>query len=259
MKHLFFALTAAALALFLGTAVPSAQEVVGYWQFEEGSGKKIKDTSEIGNDGFLVGDCKWVEGKFGKGLQVGDSEAYVSVPDNQSLQVTDAITMAGWTNVTSGCIIGKGGDYFLRLAKGPAVNPGVQIGGWKEVTSKTILSVPQWSHVAATYDGETFTAYLNGKPDGSIALAGQIAVNSNGNFVDLILGNTGWGPFHSEWDSLKIIDEILVANYAFTDEEINELMKYGLKGSAVEPALKLSTTWSRIKVGSRSKRPKAGR
>jgi hypothetical protein len=96
---------------------------------------------------------------------------------------------------------------------------------------------------------KTNTAYLNGKPDGSTALSGQIAVNSNGDFVDLILGNTGWGPFHSEWDSLKIIDEILVANYAFTDEEINELMKHGLKGSTVEPAGKLSATWSRIKAG----------
>ena len=256
MKNVFFALTAATLVFFLGTVVTeglgttgsaqAAQEVVGYWQFEEGGGKKVKD--EMGNDGEIVGDCKWVKGKFGGGLQVGGTEAYVRVPDSESLQVTDAITMAGWTNVTDGCILGKGGDYFLRLAKGPAVNPGLQIGGWKEVIAKTILNTPQWCHVAATYDGETFTAYLNGKPDGSIALVGQIAINSNGDFVDLLLGNTGWGPFHSEWDSLKIIDEMLVANYAFTDEELNELMKSGLKGSAVEPAGKLSATWSRIKA-----------
>ena len=240
------------VAVFFAFYIPAEaqdQQVVGYWQFEEGSGKTIKDSSEIGNDGEIIADCKWVEGKFGRGLQVGGSKAYVSVPDSESLQVTDAITMAGWTNVISGCIIGKGGDYFLRLAKGPAVNPGLQIGGWKEVISKTVLNEPQWCHIAATYDGKTFTAYLNGKPDGSIALSGQIAVNSNGDFVDLILGNTGWGPFHSEWDSLKIIDEILVANYAFTDEEINELMKHGLKGSTVEPAGKLSATWSRIKAG----------
>ena len=237
-------------AIFFAFHIPveaKAQEVVGYWQFEEGSGNKVKDSSEIGNDGEIVGDCKWVEGKFDGGLQVGGSEAYVSVPDNESLQVTDAITIVGWTNVTSGCFVGKGGDYFLRLAKGPAVNPGLQIGGWKEVTAKTILNAPQWNHIAATYDGKTFTAYLNGRSDGSIALSGQIAVNSNGNFVDLILGNTGWGPFHSEWDSPKIIDEILIANYAFTDEEINELMKYGLKGYTVKPAGKLSTTWSEIK------------
>jgi len=238
------------VAIFFAFHIPveaKAQEVVGYWQFEEGSGKKINDSSEVGNDGEIVGDCKWVDGNFGGGLQVGGKEAYVSVPDDESLQVVDAITMAAWTNVTSGCIIGKGGDYFLRLAKGPAVNPGLQIGGWKEITAKTVLSAPQWYHVAATYDGETFTAYLNGKPDGFIALSGQIAVNSNGDFVDLILGNTGWGPFHSEWDSLKIIDDILIANYAFTDEEINELMKYGLKGQAVEPTGKLTTTWSTIK------------
>ena len=129
----------------------------------------------------------------------------------------------------------------------PVANPGLQIGGWKEVVAKTVLNAPQWYHVAATYDGEALTTYLNGKPDGSIALVGQIAVNSNASFIDLLLGNTGWGPFHSEWDSLKIIDEILIANYAFTEEEINELMESGL-GEAVEPGTKLSTTWGKIKA-----------
>lgn len=240
------------VAIFLTLHIPAqAQDpaVIGYWQFEEGSGEEIKDSSEMENDGEIVGDCERVEGKFGMALQVGGSEAYVRVPDSESLQITAAITMAGWTNVISGCILGKGGDYFLRLAKGPTVNPGLSIGGWKEVISETILNTPQWYHVAATYDGETFTGYLNGEPDGSIALNGQIAVNTNASFVDLILGNTGWGPFHNEWDSRKTIDDILIANYAFTGEEIKELMKSGLKGSAVEPAGKLSTTWCRVKSG----------
>ncbi|MBU6320946.1 hypothetical protein KGO04_00160 [Patescibacteria group bacterium] len=39
--------------------------LVGYWQFNEGSGSLAHDTSGAGNTGTLVGSPSWVAGKVG--------------------------------------------------------------------------------------------------------------------------------------------------------------------------------------------------
>ena len=51
-----------------------------------------------GNDGTLVNmeDADWVDGVAGKCLSFDGVDEYVSVPDNASLDITDAITMSAW-------------------------------------------------------------------------------------------------------------------------------------------------------------------
>ena len=236
------------VAIFSAFHIPveaKDQEVIGYWQFEEGNGKKVKDSSEMGNDGEFEGDCKWVEGRFGSGLQIDGLKAWVRVPNeriSESLLSTNAITMAAWLKSISYVegsvqIISEGPNYFLRNGKGPTVNPGLNIGGWKEVIGKTVAEEGKWYHFAATYDGETLNGYLNGKLEGSVGAGSPLPVGG-----ELFLGTAGWAPGGGYGSG--VLDEVLIANYAFIDEEISELME---RGSAVEPAGKLSTTWSRIK------------
>ena len=44
------------------------KELLLYVSFNEGKGKAIEDMSPHGNDGELVGDGDWVDGKFGKAM-----------------------------------------------------------------------------------------------------------------------------------------------------------------------------------------------
>jgi len=225
------------------------QEVIGYWQFEEGSGKKVKDSSEMGNDGEFEGDCKWVGGQFGGGLQIDGLKGWVSVPNeriSESLQANNTLTMAAWLkpikfDPDAIQVHSDGANYFLRVINN-CVNPGLNIGGWKEVrTGNTPIEEGEWYHVAATYDGETLRAYLNGKLDDSAVAGTPLPVGG-----ELFLGTAGWAPGGGYGSG--VLDEVIIANYVFTDEDINKLMEFGLKGSAVEPVGKLSTKWSRIKV-----------
>jgi hypothetical protein len=241
------------VAIFFAFHIPADakdQKVIGYWQFEEGSGKKVKDSSESGNNGEIEGASNWAQGKFGGGLEIDGNKGkggWVNVPNkliSESLKATNAITMAAWLLPTADTvqIISEGPNYFLRDGKGPTVNPGLNIGGWKEVIGKTIVEQGKWYHFAATYDGTTLTGYLDGKLEGSVDIGGTMPVGG-----ELYLGTIGWGP-GGGYDS-GVLDEVLLANYAFTAEEINKLMQSGLKGASAEPASKLSITWSRIKAG----------
>ena len=62
--------------------------LVGYWPFEEKTGKKADDASGNRNDGKLIDGPKWVEGQFGSALEFGDG-SYVEVADDPSLDLTN--------------------------------------------------------------------------------------------------------------------------------------------------------------------------
>ena len=49
--------------------------IQGMWIFEEGKGETVEDLSGNGSDGVFVGDIKWVEGKFGGGIEFTGVEA----------------------------------------------------------------------------------------------------------------------------------------------------------------------------------------
>ncbi|MEK7397513.1 MAG: hypothetical protein AAB116_11315, partial [Candidatus Poribacteria bacterium] len=50
-------------------AFPAEEGLVGYWSFDEGKGDIAADSSGNKNDGKLIRNPEWVEGKFGKALK----------------------------------------------------------------------------------------------------------------------------------------------------------------------------------------------
>ena len=58
--------------------------VVGLWLFDEGNGKVVSDASGNGLDGEFEGKPKWVQGKFGEGLELDGQGAYVKIPDHEN-------------------------------------------------------------------------------------------------------------------------------------------------------------------------------
>ena len=69
---------------------------VGVWLFDEDEGDIAADSSKEGNDGKLVGNPAWVEGKFGSALEFGSSNKYVDCGDDKSLSITKTITVQAW-------------------------------------------------------------------------------------------------------------------------------------------------------------------
>jgi hypothetical protein len=236
-------------AVFLFIAEAQAQKILGYWRFEEGNGeaKEVKDSSEMGNHGGISGDCEWTEGKFGGGLLIKGVSGWIVVPNDtisESLKAANAMTLAAWVQPVKYVdealqLHSDGANYFLRVFP-ERVDPGINIGGWKGVDAGSMaIEEGQWYHVAATYDGETLISYLNGGMEDSVIVGGQLPAGG-----DLFIGTTGWragGGYGS-----GILDEVLIADYAFTEAELVEAME---AGEPVEPAGKLSSTWGEVKSG----------
>jgi hypothetical protein len=161
------------------TSVSDAADpnLVGWWKLDETSGLTAVDSSVLGNDGTLpnMAGNEWTNGIVGGALEFDGTDDYVSVPNSSSLQLTSALTMAGWIKADSwgsgtdvDIIARKGEDnpnnYQLSIADGLATLY-LDDGDGSGYRGDTLLNTGQWYHVAATWDGTTARVYVDGVLD----------------------------------------------------------------------------------------------
>ncbi|MEK6302973.1 MAG: LamG-like jellyroll fold domain-containing protein [Acidobacteriota bacterium] len=110
-------------------------------------------------------------------LSLNGSNAYVSVPNSTSLNITGPITVEAWikTNSTSQQGIverygsGTNGGYALRLASGGTLQFFTLIGGnsFDYIQSTVAVGTGAWHHVAGVFDGSQLRVYIDGTQRGS--------------------------------------------------------------------------------------------
>jgi hypothetical protein len=74
---------------------PDSAGLVAKYDFAEGSGGRVADTSGNHNDGTVVGSAQWTDGVHGKAL-VFDGMNRVSVPHSASLNLANSATVVAW-------------------------------------------------------------------------------------------------------------------------------------------------------------------
>lgn len=236
---LLFALTLPA------AAVKVDEHTVALWLFDEGEGKVVKDLSGNGNDGEIVGGIKWVDGKFGFGLQGNGVDGHVVVPDSDSLDLTEGLTIEMWLYLNNYSTAGGNGvtkenSYKVGVYSGKKVmiRMTTSKGAWAQmvVYGKSDVPLDSWHHVAATYDSSSGKAkvYLDGELDGEGKLGGAIIPNNDPLWIC-----RGKAPFLD-----GIVDEVRISSIARSEEEIKKSMG-GL--ADVRPSGKLAAIWGDIK------------
>ena len=241
------------LLLIWGASVPSfAQDehTVLLYTFETGAGNTIKDLSGNKNDGELMGP-KWGEGNPGGGLafEGNGPRDFVEIPDSDSLDVTEGLTVEMWMYLEAWSTAGgTGATKELAYKVGPRSDKKVLIRmttdalawGAAVVAGKTDVPLKKWTHIAGTYDAKSGEGkiYIDGVLDGEGKIGGEIVPNN-----DVLWLGRGAGPFlHGR------MDEVRISNIARAQQEIQELMNKGIEGVlAVKPQDKLTTTWGRVK------------
>jgi hypothetical protein len=224
----------------LSTAGNVSAELVGYWKFDEGSGKVAADSSGYGNNGTLNGDPQWVAGQLGGALDFDGGTDYVEIPHDDSLSITDEITISAWTNMRSNAsgemaIVSKGGwaandlPYELTETPGNVIFWQFYNDAGRDTCSPDSPPVNEWHHIAATYDGTIFKCYIDGELAEEWEYAGKMPENTAS--VTIGMRSRGGTYFNG------MIDEVAIFNQALTEEEIPGLMLgIGGFGPASQPS-----------------------
>ena len=255
MRNVIFTTCCIALTVLLASggglySFAQDEHTVALYTFESGAGKTIKDLSGNKNDGELMGP-KWGEGKPGGGLVFGGNgpRDFVEIPDSESLDVVEGLTVEMWIYLEAWSTAGGTGATKEKAYKvGPRSNKKALIRmttdkvAWAPaiVEGKTDVPLRKWVHIAGTYDGKSGEGkvYIDGVLDGAGNIGGNITPND-----DVLWLGRGAGPFLE-----GRMDEVRISNIARSEAEIKELMNKGIEGVlAVKPEDKLATTWGELK------------
>ena len=216
---------------------PLSQGLLGYWLFNEGTGSRANDISGHGNHGTLKNmspnaqNSGWGGSKFGGGLKFGGVDDYVDCGDNSSLQITGAITLAGWVKLSdqSSGLFGRGRavssngnhGYFLTWW-----NNGTFYFDTYSTTTRDALSTnasftdSNWHFVVATWDGTTNT---NGK---KIYVDGVLEAQKTSTISEIGIP-VGYrfkiGLDQTSYYTKGSIDSVRIYNRALLVEEVNTL------------------------------------
>jgi len=226
--------------------------LVLYLKLDEGSGKVAKDSSAKKNDGELMGSAEWVDGVSGKAIRLSDNDAgnMIVVKDNETLDVTDQITIGMWVNIEtvpdgSCSLITKEDTYMIHSSNWSGKGIEQELLLWPFDTWQTAASTPiqinDWYHVLGTFDGKDIKMYVDGDLKGQRAFGNKITTTNN----DLVIGRDSRACCNTRSSALSF-DEVVLFNRAVSDKEVKEVMEGG--GMSVESQDRLTTVWGYIKV-----------
>jgi len=204
--------------------------LVGWWKFDEISGKTAVDSSGRGRNGTLIGgltfDNNSVEGRIEKALKFDSKTDYIEIPGYKGITGTRPRTVAAWirTKRDNGQILSWGRDegggmFIFGFIRGRiGVTPQ---GGYLYMNAKT--HDDKWHHVAAVVqDAELPNLHDNVKiyKDGTVAEIHDIGIldlwpiDTPGD-LDVRIGKGYEG----------LIDDVRIYDRALSEEEITLLFK----------------------------------
>ena len=203
---------------------PPAQLVAAY-SFNEGTGTTVADASGHGNTGTVSNTTWATAGHTGSALSFNGTNAWVTVPDSASLDLTTGMTLEAWVKPTQ-----PGGwqtallkensaqtelDYGLYASTDTGPPSAHVLTGTPPDTFQRATTTPAagtWTHIAATYDGSTLTIYVNGTAEQTKTVNGPITTSNDPLRIG---GNNTWG----EWFAGQI-DDIRIYNHALTPTQL---------------------------------------
>jgi hypothetical protein len=228
--------------------------LVLYLTFDEGGA--AKDLSSHRNDGNIKGDPKQVEGIFGSALELNGTTDSVEIPQDESLDITDAVTLEMWVKLPADGVnsnnvgIEKGGwepgEYSLYAFYVPGNGTAMQFNdlpvACADANSGHLgpnLKDDQWHHIAGTWDGKVISVYTDAELSVSVDCAGgPLQTNNKSVYIGARNGN----------DRLLkgVVDEVRIYNRALSEAEIKTDMET-LGGLSVSSSGKLAVSWGKVK------------
>src|SRR4030043_456917 len=193
----------------------------------------VYDWSTFGNNGAAVGGPTYPSGHSGLAIHLNGTSQYVTVQNNNSLNITDSITLAAWIkpeksatqDLLKEAVTDDTDGYEISLSSDTKVifhlNQNTSSDTYRIVSSQSYpIDGEIWIHVAATYNFGTnlMRLYINGVQDGT-AITGPGAIASN----DLFLGIGVQGDYDVSRLFQGAVDDVRIYNRALSAFEIKAL------------------------------------
>jgi len=202
--------------------------VQGSWQFDESGGTIAHDSSGNGNDGTIYGASR-VDGKFENGLSFNGDSDYVLVSDDESLDISDEITVAAWfktDTVHDGSIVWKDyGTYnpvygiaYFGQSYGQITGRITDSDGTTHSLAFNFTADGDWHFIVLRYDGAYQKLFLDGVEKASEFWSGSIATSA----YDLVIGSRVLVPIYFD----GVIDNVQIYDRALSLSEISDLYDY---------------------------------
>jgi hypothetical protein len=208
---------------------------LGHWAFDDGAGKTANDSAGVNDAGTLgsaVGgkDPNWVAGWVGSGALEFYGNSLVQIPDPNFGRLRWEITTAAWVKINAqtnpwASIIGKWNTTW-RFARRDVTNDfTVHMSGVEEaLAGPSNINDGYWHHVAATYDGNRVTTYLDGQVNSFMDASGPINEDLDPAHI-VMIGNRGDNTAARGWNGW--LDDVRLYSYAITAEDVMNLAKLG--------------------------------
>ncbi|MEL7408479.1 MAG: LamG-like jellyroll fold domain-containing protein, partial [Cyanobacteria bacterium J06558_2] len=187
--------------------------LVAYWNFDNGSveGNTVRDVAQ--------NDIEFANSAPDGVLQLDGTDDYVNVSSDRTLDlsINSTFTLEAWINPDHddngyhGFIGSQSSNINQRTPGMWVVNQtGITFGfgegsnnSWKGQTVNNVLKPDSWNHVATTFDGRTYTLYVNGESVYSTnAFAGKTPYGSD----SLTIGKVAGSHFEGEIDEVRVWD-----------------------------------------------------
>ncbi|MFH1904736.1 MAG: PKD domain-containing protein [bacterium] len=193
--------------------------LVGCWQFDEGSGTIAEDSSGRGNNGMIEG-AQWVDGK-GKALSFDGVDDYVEIENDESLNFGPGVdfSISAWIKTPS--------DGNIKVIYAGRTGGATDVGWWMSVrgdrnrlafelcdgsalriqlfSSDNAIPDDEWVHVTVTADRDDLAkVYINGIFNNSVSISTQDGDLSNALNKRIGATLTGDAPFNGIIDEVRI-------------------------------------------------------
>ena len=247
------------------------KNLVAMWLFDEGTGKRIKDSSGNRHHGkFAAGKPQWTDGKFGTALEFrgGEESDWVEI-DRAVIVDTVDFSFGCWmkprrpqnwhANLFGGREVGEeadGGKGFSFAQNEGSLNKfRIRIGGifnWQgqgDPRHAVKLKTDEWNHIVFVRKGREGIWYRDGEPDRKKKKGFYLDLGSaervKPSKLNFRIGNSLWDEDRSY---NGIVDEAFIFERALNQDTIKNIMHKGIEGAkAVDPTDKIATLWGGIK------------
>lgn len=206
-----------------------ANGLISYWTFDKADieGEFVKDVWGD-SDGKIIGNPKFVSGKFGDACEFNGKAHYIEFDDSRMPSENAPRTLSAWVNLEEipslyhfGSVVEWGTDSDHHRS-GLLITFHQQVyfvGQFADMQSNGTIELGTWNYVAITYDGEIMKIYINGELDkeGTPSWSGKSLKLDTKLGIGRIGLNVRYGePFPG------MIDEVALYNRALSEEEIKK-------------------------------------